>query len=521
MLSKLLFSDIQKMLPSGASLICNNPEASISSVQEWNPQKEILTDCLYICNEHNLRSIHTHKVQNAILALSRDYDFTRIKSEGNIIALESEAELYKLTTRILSKLSDFAKIGSESIELQKHSSTRTPLEDVMKYAYKVLGNPIVLTDSSFLAITKLGLERVKEDHWVYAAYNGSFPTEFISNYIREDMSAAKLDAENEPLYDDVEALGMSKRQASVRITFEDRTIAFLFVLENNKPFSESDEKFIQLLGYHLSNLLGHSNQKLLLNTSFHEDFLMSILSEAITSPEEILLKQETFGIKLDQTLRIIAIDMPLAVMDSDMMQDFIRKLRIFFNQNCIVPYENTIVILMDTPDDGIFLSPSQFKGFELLLSEYDCKANVSSPFHYLHQTKRHYMQAMMCSTIRSLLHIDKPILGYHKEIAEYHMIFNYSMVQNLDNLLHPAVIKLRKLDKEQDTDMLDTMFAYTDHLCNLTATAKALYLHYNTLKYRIEKIASITNVDFTSSADVHRIVLSKKVLEIEEALGRM
>lgn len=519
MFSRLIFADIETMLTAKATWICNSPDAEITGVDEYEGDAKP-SDVLCICSLEDYKKADEGSIKNAIVYAPNKKFVPSVNEDCNLIVVYEHEDIYKITTSVLARLSAFVRLGSLSLELQHITVGGHPLDNIVARAYKELCNPIVVTDASFVIMSKIGLADVREPQWAYAELNGSFPSEFISSYLNDEEQHAELSySSDNTLLDDNHRLGMNHKQTVGRLVFRDKTIGYLLVLESNRKFTDFDNMFIPIVASYLSQILGHNDHKLLLNTSFHEDFLTSILSEAITSPEEILLKQETFGIKLEDTLRIIVIDMPLAVMDSDTTQGFIRQLRLFFKTNSIVAYENAIVILMDSDNDDQFLTDAKFKAFEDLLNEYDCKANISSPFHYLYQTRRHYMQAMMCSTLRNMLHIEKPIIGYLREMAEYHMIFNYSMVQNLDNLLHPAVIKLRKMDAEAGTDMLETLFAFTDHLCNLTATAKSLYLHYNTLKYRIDKIAALTDLDFTNSADVHRIVLSKKVLEIEDVIG--
>ncbi|MBQ0004977.1 MAG: helix-turn-helix domain-containing protein [Clostridiales bacterium] len=495
MFTKVKFSEIRCIVPDDAKWVCNNPDAEVLSVREYDSSSKAAQDCLYICNYSDFLNAPAKAIPNAIVVAPDADSMKQLKSKANLIVVPDKDALYRITTGVLTQLSALARLGSASYTLQSLSIGRAPLDNILKYAYQQIKLPAMLTDASLMVISHVGTDEIEDNkNWMYARENESLP----------------IDAEPE-----------DSDSIAITLSFKDKLVGHLFVLDSNGVLTDFDKEFIQLVANFAAQVIGHNDHKLLLNSSFNEDFLTSILSEAITSPEEILQKQETFGIKLDETLRIIVIDMPLAVMDSDTTQSFTRRLRLLFKRNCIVPYENAIVILMDTEDDDFFLSDSDFHAFEDLLNEFECKANVSAPFHYMYQIRRHYMQAMMCSTLRSMLHLDKPILGYHKEMAEYHMIFNYSMVQNLENLLHPAVIKLRKLDNAHGTDMLDTLFAYANHLCNLTATAKDLYLHYNTLKYRIDKIASLTNVDFDNSADVHRIVLSQRVIEIEEALNGM
>ena len=48
---------------------------------------------------------------------------------------------------------------------------------------------------------------------------------------------------------------------------------------------------------------------------------------------------------------------------------------------------------------------------------------------------------------------------------------------------------------ENSMELLRTLEAYFEHNGNLSQTAEAMYIHRNTLLYRMERIAEITNLD--------------------------
>jgi len=58
--------------------------------------------------------------------------------------------------------------------------------------------------------------------------------------------------------------------------------------------------------------------------------------------------------------------------------------------------------------------------------------------------------------------------------------------------------KLYDCKKPQREDMLITLKAYLNHNHNLAETARALFIHYKTAAYRIEKIAKLTGMDFNN-----------------------
>ena len=73
---------------------------------------------------------------------------------------------------------------------------------------------------------------------------------------------------------------------------------------------------------------------------------------------------------------------------------------------------------------------------------------------------------------------------------------------------HPAVEILIQYDKENRTELARTLYQYL--LCgeNVVRTARELYIHRNSLMYRLDKIHQLTGADLSSSSEKVRLFLT-------------
>ena len=76
------------------------------------------------------------------------------------------------------------------------------------------------------------------------------------------------------------------------------------------------------------------------------------------------------------------------------------------------------------------------------------------------------------------------------------------------DLLHPALGALEGYDAENGTDLLETLRAYVETGYSQSETAHKLYVHLNTLKYRLKRIGELTGVDFKDRDTLFHIELS-------------
>ena len=64
-------------------------------------------------------------------------------------------------------------------------------------------------------------------------------------------------------------------------------------------------------------------------------------------------------------------------------------------------------------------------------------------------------------------------------------------------LLHPALDIIEQYDRENQTDLLNTLKVYLDNDCNAQKCGRLLFLHRNSLVYRIHRIQEISGCDLS------------------------
>ncbi|MNH36488.1 Purine catabolism regulatory protein [compost metagenome] len=74
--------------------------------------------------------------------------------------------------------------------------------------------------------------------------------------------------------------------------------------------------------------------------------------------------------------------------------------------------------------------------------------------------------------------------------------------------------KIYEHDKAHDTSYINTLEGYFNNNQNLGKTAKAMFIHRNTLIYRIEKIKEILNTDLKNAEEILQIQLALKVFRL-------
>lgn len=80
------------------------------------------------------------------------------------------------------------------------------------------------------------------------------------------------------------------------------------------------------------------------------------------------------------------------------------------------------------------------------------------------------------------------------------------------NLYHPAIRTLMEYDRKEETNLVQTVFAFMRNRYNVTRTAQALYIHRTTLLFRLDRIEILTGLKWDSWKDRLHLAVTFELL---------
>lgn len=122
----------------------------------------------------------------------------------------------------------------------------------------------------------------------------------------------------------------------------------------------------------------------------------------------------------------------------------------------------------------------------------DVIVGIGNEYSELKRLRDSYKEAM--EVIHLKRHIDEPLPHVYNDLGIYRIIpFIYEQYKQR-RYKNEALLKLKKHDEQHGTDFLHTLRAYIQHDCNIKQTAESLYIHPNTLHYRLKRMQAITSL---------------------------
>ncbi|WP_168798359.1 PucR family transcriptional regulator [Nocardioides vastitatis] len=91
------------------------------------------------------------------------------------------------------------------------------------------------------------------------------------------------------------------------------------------------------------------------------------------------------------------------------------------------------------------------------------------------------------------------------ELAIFSLLFTPGREHEMSLFLEQTLGPLRRYDENQKAQLVDTVAAYFAHSMNVAKTARALFVHANTVVKRLARIADVLGEDWQDEPNVTRL----------------
>jgi len=159
------------------------------------------------------------------------------------------------------------------------------------------------------------------------------------------------------------------------------------------------------------------------------------------------------------------------------------------------------------------------KVFEQALREYPdvpIRCGVGSPADDLNHWHLSFKEAGLALDLATRLEKNKPL--YYPDLSVYRLLLLLEEKPELqvfqEDILGPL------LSHENKDKLIETLEAYFEQHGNLSQTAETLYIHRNTLSYRLERIAEISGLDLNHPETALAVQLALKINRLMKDKGK-
>ncbi len=153
-----------------------------------------------------------------------------------------------------------------------------------------------------------------------------------------------------------------------------------------------------------------------------------------------------------------------------------------------------------------------------ILKNKSVSAGISRPTDKLETISEFHLQAKKASVIGCLVEPEEKLHTFDNLCIFYALELACKDV-NLDQFIHYGLATLQNYDEAHGTNLVESLQLYLAHNKNIGEAAAALFIHRNTMNYRISKIMELTHLDLKDPRVVEHLLFSFSVLQFKENWG--
>ena len=376
--------------------------------------------------------------------------------------------------------------STEMEKLVDFALTRNDLGRLTEEVSRFLKNPIAVYDCGYYILSFSSLNDVEDPVWLEGMKRRYCRLEYAAHFTH----LARTSSSDSQM---INNFGDHRRRMSVLRMGKD-IVGYYSIIENNVPFEEVPDEHYALAAKLLAKEVSHYYG---LNNAFivpaHHRIITDILNGQFANEE--LLNQRIAGTELDirTKFRLVTIEMDNYTGKTAQLEGMSSYFRTLLPSSWANYFMHTIVVLLDVKSPH-YNPPETIPQIAAYIQRLNMQGCISGEFDSLFQLKEQYNSTLEILDLAREIGVRKPLLSAEK----FKLIRLISKIgaDSISSVCSSAVLELNREDSVDDQNSLETVFLYLHFNKSLKKASEYLFVHRNTIAYRIQKTCEKYNINF-------------------------
>lgn len=383
------------------------------------------------------------------------------------------------------------------------------LQEISEAAARALGNPFWIVDMNSKMMVPVAGETNNER--LLRESEQGYNTEETMEFVQKEKVRERTSKQDSPYFFTTQDTGERILTCPVRIG--NTIVAFVSTIEEKQPFAESVVETIEVI----ARVVGTELQK----STFYRDnkeikysYLLTDLLENLISPANLPSRLKVAGYAVKKHCYLINVELPDVENRQGLLGLIHGQLSTLLGNcmSCLYKYHYVYVVSLSKKlgeNDQMLRQLRQF------LRETGLKAAISDAFSNLALTAQNYQKTVDALRLGKQVYPEDVLYRYEVLIVDHAMTMLNGQMRYSD-FSRGAVDVLAAYDQKHNAELLHTLQTWMEYVFRITPAAQALNIHVNTLRLRLEKIQSLTNLSLDKGDQVFELALALRLYRAEK-----
>ncbi|WP_394138800.1 PucR family transcriptional regulator [Cytobacillus oceanisediminis] len=324
---------------------------------------------------------------------------------------------------------------------------------------------------------------------------------------------------------DMKEIGLNQRVV-VSTRYKETIMGYIWVQEINDNLTDEEMEFLYEASIHVGKII-HKKTKIIHQKDIEiENLFRNAINNRYTNEKDFRWEANQLNIVLPSIFCIMVVNVINA--EDELVEELKETIRSYLNLK-----DNTSHVLIDRSNIIIAVgcystqySPAaaSLQIVENLLTNFDTNRysqiyiGIGNEYQQLLSFNKSYKEALEVVELTERLGTQENIPYEYEKLG----IIRYLDIINEKNKKNQYVNKnlqiLKEKDQESQTELLKTLEYFLVNNCKLKPTAEQMFIHPNTLNYRIKQITELTTINFSDFNQKCQLYLDLMLLK--EGLGK-
>ena len=407
-------------------------------------------------------------------------------------------------------------------EIDRVSYSGGTLKQLLDLGRKWFGNPVLVWDATFNFSAVSAEQPISNSAVQNMLDKNYFSGEIVQNILANGLLAVKEEYEGKIRF-------ISRKETLCGESFymqhffekEHRTFS-VCVIALDRDLTPGQEAQLPCFFGKVADFL--NRQQYTKKSGYHyiyESFLTKLMTGEVTDAWEIESRAAPFGLPFKRDYLFYAIDFEKF---SQPQADFlIYSLRQTLPNERFIVYEKRVCLLKSV-DAYSCDKEGPRQRFDKLLRSYNAYCGLSRVFHDLTQCHTAFLQAS--TALRLGMRLDAEESGddmathifRYRDYAVYHMLEICEEQVDIFSLLPKRLVRFCREDLKNGGGDVELLSVYMCNGMSASATARAMFLHRNSVTYRIKRIEEQCNLNLTENESIFNVLLLLKALRYHKKI---
>jgi purine catabolism regulator len=410
------------------------------------------------------------------------------------------------------------------------------IETISSLLSATIGNPIVLVDRDWklLHFTEHQDNKIPLAYYMDMVKNRSVFNKSFLEKVPNDLSEMKKSIKR--IYH-IEGVEIKVKCRILPVAVANHIYGYIVVWQTVRELTEFDYIILEKASTIMTLERIKAKEIEEVKLKIRQDFFDDLLTGKITSSESIQTLSELHG--LNYLYKYLCMVVNIESQEFNVSQDFIaRKVHLENKARKCVELvnehskfvigeitcfhrNNRIIILIGQHESRPFISVQEAKKygndiFEVLnknAQQTTFLVGIGSQYDTIHSLHKSFSEAN--ESIRLMQKFDeKGGISHFEDHSVYHLLDSNIKEMELEGFFTKSLGLVYEHDRLHETSYIVTLENFFHNNLNISETAKAMFLHRNTLIYRIEKIKEILNSNLKNSDELLQIQVALKIFRL-------